>query len=674
MGVWSDITGIVANVAPVVGSFFGPVGTAVGAGVGYVAAKLHTVSNVVSSAVSAVSDLAGGVTLTSIGSVLASINGFVNGLRGSIQSFLDPIKQTLDGVTSLARNIQDGLIQPIVGPITGTINAVHDLVAALHGDLSAGISGLLRIPTDVANALTSTDAAFGRAIGQLGLNNEDIAKNTLVPGMAQAGSGPLGDIHGVMSQYAGLFTDPGAKLDTLTLAQGSATSQVHAQIASLEQGIQNGATWYDRIAQSLLSIFWLVPMLELSNEPELMRFRKATLKAAPEELLSTGEALEAYKRGIIDDVSLSDELGSKGIDPTRTRALKELLTFLPHESTVVRWYARGLINEGERNAYLKQHGLNPDQIVALLQADLEIPSPGLGADVYGRIAAQKQGFMSSAFNTPIPQEVDTVNRENYLSSEAAQYEWLRHWRIPEYRWWIVAMWRGLRTRSEVHAAMQASNVPEEIWDDLIAVENRLFETWMVPDMIALGLSDKQYWMQYMARLGYDAQDAEIFYQYGISKQKKSKATTAADLQKLSLSNAATLYDDGVMTHDEYISVLESHGYSLDAATLTAQLTDIKRAIADRKTYATQLVDEVKLGITTIDNAVSQMYSQGFTEAEVMSYQTKMHAAKVVGIKGPTRAELDSLAKKGVISESDWTAAMTALNYDPNWIPILWKLV
>jgi len=181
-------------------------------------------------------------------------------------------------------------------------------------------------------------------------------------------------------------------------------------------------------------------------------------------------------------------------------------------------------------------------------------------------------------------------------------------------------------------------------------------------------------MDYMKRLGYNPTDAQIFYNYGRSKQKTSKATTAADLQKLSLGNAASLYDDAVITKDDYISILESHGYSADAATLTVELADIKNAQAARKQFATQMIDEVKLGYQTIDQAVSQLYSNGFTEAEVLGYQTKMTTAKKAALKLPSRAELDSMAKKGIITQADWENAMLSLNYDPTWIPQLWAIL
>ena len=52
----------------------------------------------------------------------------------------------------------------------------------------------------------------------------------------------------------------------------------------------------------------------------------------------------------------------------------------------------------------------------------------------------------------------------------------------------------------------------------------------------------------------------------------------------------------------------------------------------------------------------------------------MTTAKKSSIKGPSRAELDSMAKKGILNEADWTAAMTNMGYDPTWIPLLWQIV
>ena len=54
-----------------------------------------------------------------------------------------------------------------MGPIQSIMDEQASLRDFIKGDLHSGIMGILKLPGDVADALTSVDASFSRAIQQL---------------------------------------------------------------------------------------------------------------------------------------------------------------------------------------------------------------------------------------------------------------------------------------------------------------------------------------------------------------------------------------------------------------------------------------------------------------------------------------------------------------------------
>lgn len=672
--VTDSISSLLSSISSSLGNGLGSVLSGISSGIGSGLSALTTgIGSVIGGISSAV-----GSGLSALGSgtssVLASINGLVNSLRGTTSGILAPIVSLINQVAATARNINDNLITPIVVPIETVVKTSQDLIAAIHGDLGAGLQGILKLPGDIANALTNIDASFQRAMQQLATQNADIVEKLLKPALYESGKVPLGDIHTTMAAYTALFGKDIGYVPELILSKPPDAVQFEAKNWQIVQALQSGTTWYEKLGYMFFSLFALPEWVHEQNAPLLEEIGQLTWKSNPTKVLDVGDAIAAYWRGIITKDQMYEECLRFGLDKSRIDALVELEIFLPSPEMALVWRARGVIDDAALVGFLKQHNFTDDDITAFKQGELEIPRLGDVSELMGRINAQKTGFLSASLNSPIPPEVQKSAQDNYVQGDATQYAWLKHWRIPPAAWWVEAVWRGIRTKEEAYNAFAAENIPQEVWEDIFSVETKLLELWLVPDIIASGAGDDAYWLDYMRKLGFDDATGQIVIQYGKSKSKATKVTTANDLQHLSLTNAATLYDDGVITKDDYSAILEAHGYGPESTALTIELADIKNAQAARKAYADGLVTDVQLGLVPIDVAVADLGAQGFTQVEVATYQQKMLNVLKTTQKMPSKADIDKMYKLGLITATDWENAMLRLGYGPNWIPLMLQLV
>ena len=141
-----------------------------------------------------------------------------------------------------------------------------------------------------------------------------------------------------------------------------------------------------------------------------------------------------------------------------------------------------------------------------------------------------------------------------------------------------------------------------------------------------------------------------------------------------MGNAASLFDDALIDAATYQEILTEHGYSEEAAKLTVELATFKADQTNLTQQAQLIVEGVKLGQLDQATAQSDLYSLGLPQAAVGKYMLQIETAKIANAKLPTRAELDSMAKKGIIDQPTWEATMQILGYSADWIPRLWVLV
>jgi len=738
----------------------------VGQGIGHVVQKalpvVADIATVVNPAIGAALQAANAVVQGVGGTVKSAIGGITGGPTGTIASVLNTIKSPLDAVTSIINGLNQNYILPIVRPIETIVNEYQSLTKSIHGDLKNGIQGILQIPTDISNALTSVDASFGRAISELGSNNENIARTVLDPAIKGAGQVPLSlmyerftgahtheqaqaALHDFVTAahelaehapYTGTppseqsvkLTDynPGTKVqDAINqlheLAYGKAptteTVQQFAEDLKLHP-LTTRTGWIESIMQFIMGILYGGDYIAARVSASVKPTAQQANRDAPYDLLGVSDAINAHRRGFIDQADLDHEIRSQGIDPGRQEVLYRLTNFLFGPRDAVDLYARGIIARDVFDRLMSDNNLNPDQVgeleelmsrilsppeaitlnyrgelsdadtVKMLEANRVpqdvrnllitlaqspvAPRPYLATE--GIRAATSTNFLSGTLNNPPPQDVLDYYHKAQRPDTDAVVDWLLHWDIPPPRWWTSAVFRGRRTKEEAFEAFRALNIPEELWNDQFSIDEELPPVWLVPDVLASGVWPKDHAVETFKKLGFSDYNANILADYGLSKSKTSKATTADSLQKLSLSNAATLFEDGAIDMPTYIQVLSDHGYSQEAAQLTAELTLIKLQQQERKDYADNLAAEVQLGITTFDSALSSLYEHGYTEAEVAKYSVAMQRARRKAEQLPPRAELDKMLKKGVIDLPTWEQAYRELGYSDTWIQRIAKIL
>lgn len=648
--------------------------------------------------------------LTGAQGILSDIKSGINKASQIENQVISPISKLVNGVTQDVQALNDQVIAPIRNLVNTYNKTSTSLLTSIQADIHSGIKGFLKLPQDLANAFTSVDAQFKRATQELGQSNQAIVTDHLVPGLNEGIGGPLKGIQATLTGPEFTEQDQAAYVDSVKLTYGKDAQFYRQQIDEFTGQISTYAWPLADLARFIWKALKLADYNTKLLEPVSRSLAYDASHDDPTEILSVGEALEAYRRGFIGQQEWEDEALRHGIGPERQKILYDLAQYMFNAKESVELYQRGIISADEYKILIEQnnldsgqastmtelmqHTLNPADIAAgvargyISESDAEpmyqaafvpeslrniIPelekslrSPSKIASLYARQKAADNGFLSDSLNSDPPPEVTTQFDRVQAEDGSAGLDWLGHWDVPKAAWWVDAYFRGLRTRTELYNAFEANNIPQELWDDVIAVEEELPPVWLVPDIVKTGVWGEQEAIPTLMKLGFSEANAKVLYEYGASKASSAAAQTADSLAKVSLGNAKAAFDDGLIDATTYEQILVDHKYTQAAAKLTVELAQYEAAQSQLKNEADLLVSEVQLGMISKTQAESSLYNLGMTTAQVSKYMQKIEKAKVDNAKLPSETQIKDMYKKSIITEEVALSTMELLGYSPFW--------
>lgn len=700
------IAGDIASAASTLGSLTHTITSGIE---GLIGSGTGSVTSAITSAVSGISSLVSSAssTVKAIISPITSTLDSVTKLAQQIQdNLITPIVTPITTAISQFKTLSASIEADIHNGLTGILQIPGQIAGALTSTDASFNRATQQLGLQNSNIAKNI---LGPALLQSGA--EPIGKLHTAFQLTEIQQQQSGAAFETLDKLAGtnpaLSTLTGRALSEVTSALGiGGVPSPEQLVKDIAEKLQTLDAWYLEPVKWAWNLGILTEFVVAGLQVSLKAVEQQANADFPVERLGAGEMVEARRRGLVSESDYAAELAAQGIDPTRQKLLLDLAQFLFGPKEAVELKARGIIDDATFKELIDQNNLDDAQAAsltelmqrllsageiatasarglideptqtklfdaALIPADLRalvqqlainIVNPRSVLENTGRARAAAAGFLADSLGTDAPTDIKARYAQAQISEEQATQDWMRHFRVPPAAWWVDAYFRGIRTQSEVYQALEAENVPPEIWDDVIAVERELLPVWMIPDIIASGAMDKEAALKFAGKLGFDPADALILYNYGYSKSKASKAATAADLAKLSLTNAKTLFENGGLTQQQYVEVLLEHGYSQEAADLTVETTQIQLALKERKDYATYIVDLVDLGQSTIADAVNTLVKAGFTAEEVTKYETQMKRTKAKAAKLPSRSEIDKLYDNGTIAYDLWLNFMEQLGY------------
>lgn len=650
-------------------------------------------------------------------SILSSIKDGISATKDFLGGVIGPISDTIHSVTDVVKDVNENLIKPIVAPIKSIMDNYAALQGALTRDLHDGIGGLLRIPNDIGNALTSIDATMQRTVATLGAANEDVIKRNLGPGV---GAGVLEGASGAGAKLSeGLDQYGKDERDSFIgkLTDDPSEEDIAAIESKIARAIDENAPWIGKIGGVLLDVATSLTLVFSYIESKHERYRQIGARKWPTAELDAATAVQAWRRQIIDEEALKHELGGHGFNEQRMELLKELARVqpsaddvlswcergfidqreatdalrvlgwreddanrlreghkrLPDATTAIRWRRRGFIGEEELDALLAAAGARDVDRERLKQDEIRQLGAGDVLSYIDRSGLVAANIAPKSLNAQPPPEVLESLAPLGIDARGAAVLWSNHFATLAAPDAVQAWFRGYISLDMLHAVLRSTGLVEEQWQNYIDLQRPLFTVRNVPTLLGAGILNQAQAMDILLKNGYEQVDADRMVRFALGKKKPDTTASADQLHGLTTAAVTQLYDAGAIDREQATVLLKHLDLGEEAAQLTLTLRDVKRQAEERASEADIVIAEARAGLHTFQEAEAALHQLGLSSTETSRALTDLTHSLTARTKLPSEAQIVGMFKHGLLSRAAAAQTLGLVGYSDAWAELLIQL-
>lgn len=690
------------------------VGTAAAAGAGASASAAATTAATTQAAATASTEatLASSVATftSSLQSITGPIHDFVSSASGIVSDIVGPVGDAIHSINGIVQEINDGLIKPIVGPIQSIVANYSALTDVLHRDLGAGLSGILKIPGDIANALTSVDASFARAMDMLGQANSSIVRQILVPALMGASGHALGDLHplfqSALAPATGKFSPP----PQIALGESPNLEPFKQWVEEQQKLLADESSLPALFFSTLFKVVGVLEGLAAQREPYVELWREEIARNFPTKKIDPATVIALYQRGELSHTDAMNEMRVQGYSESRALALLASQQALPDTARVLSLFSRRWLDNVEAKKALEAHGWTDDDIDTLLnssytelgaEALLELVRRGELKPEEAQVALERQGYRQAdaqlavstayhllglqdivqlhdraqiassgqgfaALSAKAPQSFLDYASEVGVNEANAQVLWSNHWQLLSPALACQAFFRGYINRTQLGQSLAAASLPVELHDNYIDLQRPQLPARMIVSMLGKGAISGSDAMTYLERLGFDQVNANLLVRANEAAKKPTHAAVADTLHGLTQQTVLQLYDAGTIDRGHAVGMLGSLGWGHDAIEATLSLHDVRAAHTERLAEIAVIVSNVKAGTLDLNGAQAELGKLNLTNAELAKALAQVNTARTLQAKLPSEAQLIKMHKDGIISEAEAMTTLQLMGYSELW--------
>jgi hypothetical protein len=630
-----------------------------------------------------------------LGAIAGGINSLTGGALTSASNVVNSVTQTISGLTGSTQGSLDNVVSGITNLLGNTFQPLSKLVdqfasqPALQAlNTKVQIDGQSKIANEIFKPAFENSIQDPLTKIHATIDTYSKLPKTALKDPPKVNLGPSADIKDTYDELTQLvirYKEEGGLVGTV-MGMGFDIAKVIGLIPAFLEGSIDEAKQFSRslsqgerldISSAVQAYMKGIISGDQFNQ-ELKAYglneqRAQVLFELASPFLSANEAIRSFQLGIITDQALLDELEKQGYETSHIQALRELASYLPNASDAVNLFYRGLIDEDAFNRILRGNGYSAQDIKLAKDSAVSPLSPQGYGGILDRVTARDKGFMAKSYAQEPPKNLTEVYKENRLTLQQAEIDWLAHWKDLPPNEWISAHFRGFISEEQMRLALSSQSIPVEAVDLLMQLQRPQLSIRYVTELLETGGLTKEEATAYLYTQGYDETTTKLILKYIESKVYGHLAETTNSLFQLSIGQLEQMFTDKVIDAEQFKQGLIAHKYTPEASDLLVHLREVQNELVHRKEQASDIVAEFRLGLIDIDKAVSLLHNAGFSQGEVDKYQSEMVRAKALNSKLPNEGILNGLLKKGLIGEELYIKQLVTLGYSTLWASLIYEL-
>jgi len=348
------------------------------------------------------------------------------------------------------------------------------------------------------------------------------------------------------------------------------------------------------------------------------KFWAHELIATSKQLLTAGDYIHSWRRGIIDENTLDLKLQNLKVYEHDREILKKVSQFFPTPSDLVQFAVREVYSP---------------EIVKKFGQDQDLPDKFLEE-------AGKAG----------------------MSEEQARNYWASHWELPSILQVFEMLHRRVIDQDTLNMFLKAKDVMPYWRDKLTQISYNPLTRVDVRRMYSVGVLDREGVKNSYLDIGYDDQNAELMTEFTIRYENDS-------MEGLTRATVVNAYKDSIISREELSEYLKGFGYTDEVVEFWLNNADYERTLEEIKLYKDDLIQLFKKGAVSIDDIRNFLLAEDLPATYIDRVIAEAITLKAERTKVPTKEDISNWLVAGYIDEDYFVEKMRLLGYQDQDIQI-----
>lgn len=630
-----------------------------------------------------------------ISAIQNAADGVFNAIGDSVRAAVDTVSQVGEAViqqaATIIESIRDTLaaaFQRIEETIGGLIEGATEILGSVGEQLSGIAEGITANAESILQAITSgidesIDALISGAGSAIGAVREQLeslqgavltALDGVGPVLSETVSGPITSSLGEGLQF---FTD-------LWDATGEAVS-TRSTDAIAQVFINAGAPVENarRIADILTSVLPDNPAARFIAFVQLMLSLLGTVGSVPAQMLSqrlgqelafefpvalpsTGEVQQQVLLGVQDTPGALSVLRQQGFSENESERMLALRRRVPEVGIIQVWWLREFVDTEQALDLLSKLGLNAEDSQHVLDMSFFIPPVQdlitmAVREVFTPEIAERFGQFED-----FPEQLEEHAAQQGVSPEWAQRYWAAHWALPSVQMGFEMLHRRVIDEDDLKGLLRAQDVMPFWRDKLTEISFRPLTRVDVRRMHDLGLVSDAELVDRYRDIGYSQANAEMMRDFTVAYNSDRDTENPEELERLTRTAVLGLFSDGALSETQALALMTELGIGRAAALIFLEAEKLNTERRDRREQTDLILERAQAGILSFTQASDGLGELGLEPVELQRALTTLERRRASATRLPSRANLDSMLKAGLISDSEYIQTMQRLGYAEFW--------
>jgi hypothetical protein len=419
--------------------------------------------------------------------------------------------------------------------------------------------------------------------------------------------------------------------------------------------------WFIGLIPGIVQIVWAL------GDPYAEEGRQWANSSSPLKIAGPGQLTLAAMRGHGQELRITDGFERLGFGPRQQRVFHAATRQLLDAGEVRDASLRGISLGSSAETYLTKFGYTAEEIVVLKALWQRIPNVQDLIRMAVREAFTPEIAEKFGQYQDFPGDVAAYAAQQGLTEDWAKRYWAAHWELPSVNQGFEMLHRGVIDQPTMQLLLRAQDVMPYWRDKLTAIAYSPLTRVDVRRMYHLGVLDEAGVVQAYKDLGYNQSNAQKLLDFTKVYYGPEDEDPEEEDREWTKSEILDGYRKGVITEAQTRDALQEMGYLEDKISFYITREQYKAMQTRKDAYVSRWKSLYVEGIASADEASAGLVDVGVTAAEVNELLALWYLERLQKVAKPTRADLNRMLKKGIITESQWTQQMQLMGYADQYV-------